>query len=483
MKSVLLRPVQAVTLVFALMLTLALGALATTTWFNLNRVEAVRARVMRTQLLQQTDILIKEEQLRLASGQSTGLADDLWRVRTLLAELPIRTGPIGSFTRERMIELDALLRQANAQPAVALAQAGAIIDRMLKRESEIQAQLLASVREDTLLERQLAVAALIVFPCLVVLTLLALRQRLFKPIGNLRMFLSRLAGGDFTPVSLEGTDRLLRPLFENYNVMVGRLAQLEESNRKRTLSLTEEVRAATRALLSQQQRLTRAERLAAAGEISASLAHELRNPIYGIQVTLSNLRKEVHERELGERLDLVLAELQRITRLLNGLLQQSSHVPEVPRQVDVDVVVRELAGLLRYQIPPHIELRTELEAGLRCTLPEEGLRQALLNLVFNSVQALHESVGVITISARGGEHAVRIEVSDDGPGFPDALLSGGIRPFASFREDGTGLGLAIVKRFAHELGGLFSVSNSAPHGAVATITIPCDDRHTAADRG
>ncbi|HZP85454.1 MAG TPA: ATP-binding protein [Burkholderiales bacterium] len=483
MKSLLTRPIQALTLVFVLLLTLALAALAMTTWSNLNRIEAVRARVARTQLLHEAEVLIKEEQLQLERGQSATILGQLEHLRALLSKLPSRGGPIGAYTRERIAELDTLLGQAERDPAGALAGAGDIVDRMLQRETTVQTDLLDSVRHDTMIERRLATGAMFVFPGLVLVALLALRQRIFGPIGNLRNFLSRLAEGDFTPVPLSKTDRLLRPLFENYNALVGRLAQLEESNRKRTVSLTEEVRAATRALLSQQQRLTRAERLATVGEVSASLAHELRNPIAGIHVSLCNLRKEVEDAELGHRLDLVIAEMQRIARLLNGLLQQSSHVPEAPREVEVDALVREFVTLLRYQVPPHIVLETDIVPGLRCTLPEDAFRQVLLNLVSNAVEVLRESIGTITIRARRLGDAMRVDVLDDGPGFPDALLARGIQPFASFREDGTGLGLAIVKRFAHDLGGTFSISNRAPHGALATITLPCNDRDAAPDRG
>lgn len=483
MKSLLVRPIRAITLAFVLLLTLALGALATTTWFNLKRIDTVRARVTRTDLLQQAAVLIKEAQLRVARDADTHASVGLERVRTLLADLRKRGGPIGTFTQSRIQELEGLLARADADPIGALRAAGDVVDRMLQRESDIQHDLLESIRGDVDLERKLAAGALIVFPCLGLLTLMALRQRVLQPITNLRVLLSRLSDGDFSPVPLDGADKLLRPLLENYNHMVQRLAQLEDANRKRTQSLTEEVRAATRTLLSQQQRLTRAERLAAAGEVSAGLAHELRNPIAGIHVSLANLRKELRDEELGKRLDMVTAELQRTTRLLNGLLQQSAHTPETPHRIEIGALVRELATLLRYQIPAHVELRTRVEDALHCVLPEEGLRQALLNLVFNSVEALGESPGTITISATQLDGGIRIEVSDDGPGFPDAMLKTGVRPFATFKEDGTGLGLAIVKRFANDLGGSLRIANLPTRGALVAMILPCDERDTAADRG
>jgi signal transduction histidine kinase len=304
----------------------------------------------------------------------------------------------------------------------------------------------------------------------------------FRPIGDLRVFLSRLAEGDFAPASLEGVDPLVRPLFENYNRMLRRLEQLEQTSRERTVSLEQEVRAATQALLRQQQSLARAERLAAAGEVSAALAHELRNPLAGMHVTLANLRNEVTDEDTGARLDLVISELQRVTRLLNGLLQQSSHLPEVPRDIDVARLVRELCALLRYQISGNVELVARVEEGLRCRLPEDGVRQAVLNLVLNSVAALGERTGTIFIEAERRDGSLQLRVSDDGPGFPAELLSSGIRPFRTFRESGTGLGLAIANRFARDHGGELKIANRTPHGACATITLPCHERDAAADR-
>jgi nitrogen fixation/metabolism regulation signal transduction histidine kinase len=348
---------------------------------------------------------------------------------------------------------------------------------MLSRETHIELELLDAVYEYASLERRLTLAALVGFPTLVALVLWALRQRLFRPIGNLKEFLSRLSGGDFAPVSLDGIDPLLLPLFQNYNQMVNRLEQLEQANRNRTLSLEQEVRGATQVLLKQQQSLARAERLAAAGEVSATLAHELRNPIAGIEVTLVNLRRELADASLGERIDLVIAELHRITRLLNGLLQQTSHVPEVPRSVSVHRLVQELATLIRYQVPTHIRLETEVPEQLRCRLPEDGVRQAVLNMVLNSVEALHDAPGVITIRVESRDDMLHLQVIDDGPGFSQDLLSGGVRPFVTSRESGTGLGLAIVKRFARDLGGELIIANRSPHGACVTMSLPHAEVH------
>ena len=484
MKSLLLRPTRLVALLLVLALTLALGAMSLFTWLDFKRIESIRAHVNRTYLLQESLSILKEIQLQIATSRASPERTKLAAVRADLDQIPTKGGPVRSYTRDRLDRLHQLLTQAETEPGAALPPALSLLSEMLEREDRIQLELLDTVYADTKLDSHLALAALVGFPSLVVLALWALRQRVFRPIGDLRSFLSRLANGDFTPVALARIDPLLLPLFQNYNQMVNRLEQLEQANRERRMSLEQEVRAATQALLQQQQTLSRAERLAAAGEVSATLAHELRNPIAGIQLSLENMRRELPDVALEERMNMAIAELQRLTRLLNGLLQQSSHVPEPPRTVSVHRLVQELATLIRYQLPANVRLTTRAPEDLKCRVPEDGIRQAVLNLVLNSVAVLGDTPGTVIIEVEYRNGALAIQVLDDGPGFPETMLSGGIRPFVTSRESGTGLGLAIVKRFARDLGGELAIANRAPRGACVTLTLPCareDVRHALAD--
>lgn len=471
MKSLFFRPLQLVGLVFALALMGALVALAVFTWFDFDRVQSVREHVHRTRLLQAAEDALQRAQAGTPAFTADG--DPLIAVRRSLDQIPVLGGPIGTVTGERLKTMDRLLAEARTRPEPTLTEALALVDTMLERETRIQGELLDAVVADVQLERRMALLALVGFPSLVVLALWVLRQRIFRPIDNLRALLSGLAQGNFSPVPLRGIEPLLHPLFENYNQMVTRLAQLEHVNRTRTQSLEQEVRSAAGALLKQQQSLARAERLATAGEVSASLAHELRNPLAGMHVTLANLQAEIEDPEAKDRIRLVLGELQRITRLLNGLLQQTRHAPEPSRSVDVAALVRELATLVRHQLPPQVRLDVAVQSDLRCRVPEDGLRQALLNLVLNAVEAIGPAPGTVRLDAGLHEGRLRLRVQDDGPGFPDEWLRDGARPFTTSRESGTGLGLAIVRRFARDLEGDLQLANVAPRGACVVLTLAC----------
>jgi two-component system NtrC family sensor kinase len=468
-KSVLLRPAQMVTLVLVLLLAITLVCLGVFAWSDFERVDTIRSRVNRTRLLHESQALLKDLELQTMRGAANANGKRLETLRATLARIPAIGAPIGPVTRDRLARLEDLLARPEGPD---LSQASLVVQQMLDRETAIEAQLIDAVHAHTRLAWRLVLIALVALPAMVMLGLWTVRQRVLRPANDLGRFLSRLANGDFAPVSAGDIDPPLRPLFENYNQMVMRLAQLEDQNRSRTLSLQQEVRAVTQTLLRQQQSLARAERLAAAGEVAATVAHELRNPIASIQVTLVNLRRETGDPALGERIDLVIAELQRMTRLLNGMLQQSSHIPEVPRTISVERMLQELATLIRYQLPAQIRLSVDAPADLRWRLPEDGVRQAILNLVLNAVDAIGNQPGTITIAAEQHEDGLRFAVTDDGPGFSTDILAAGVRPFLTGRDTGTGLGLAIVKRFARDLGGELHIANRSPSGATVTLALP-----------
>jgi two-component system NtrC family sensor kinase len=345
---------------------------------------------------------------------------------------------------------------------------------VIETEHTSQAQLIGGLEQQAERQLRFELAAPLAILAVGVVLVPITRRRIINPLNAFGRQLSSLAEGRFTPASLDDVDPLLLPLHRNFNELVGRLQQLEAAHRARTASLEEEVRAATRTLLEQHRSLARAERLAATGELAASVAHELRNPLAGIQMTLSNLRTELQEPELVERVDLVINELTRLTRLLNEIVDASRHAPEAPRSVDLAAVVDDMLTLTRYQLPPQVQLESQVRPGLTCKLPQDRLRQALLNLLLNAAAVLSDRGGTVTVAAAREGDQIRITVSDDGPGFPAELLQNGIRPFFSTRERGTGLGLSMVRRFARDLGGTLTLANRQPHGACVTLQLPGD---------
>jgi signal transduction histidine kinase len=472
MKTTIFRPLQLATLGFVLILVAFLSVVSIMTWTQYRRLEHARAHIRRVEAFQRAFLRLADAAVDEEAASSPG---DSERLDELLREVDDLIGlaePLDALTTRRLGELKAVLENRDFDPASTLSETVRLFRETVSAEAEHQEGLLANLERETRTELRMAIAAPLALAGLGGLILLFIRRRILKPLSALGSVFSRLAVGEFTPVPVELADPVLHPLFVNYNHLVMRLEELEQEHRAHADLLEREVRFATEALLEQQRGLARAERLAATGVLAASVAHELRNPLAGIQLALSNLRRELEDPDMTERLDLVTGELTRLGRLVNELLDMSRHVPEAPRSLDLANSVEQLLKLTRYQLPPQVHVEPEIPEGLLCRLPEDRMRQVLLNLILNASRALDESGGRVVISARTEGAALRVTVSDDGPGFPPEVLSRVPSPFLSKADRGTGLGLAMVYRFARDLGGDLELSNREPHGARVALTLP-----------
>jgi C4-dicarboxylate-specific signal transduction histidine kinase len=472
MRSIFLRPIQLASLAVMALMLASIGMMGWLDWRNLSRLAQIRSGVAEIQAIQQASLEMQRLWIEDVSGVSSVDRAGLAALGEQLGRLASPQRALAGGTADKLAQAQRLLGDASRPPVASLGDALPAVRQVLNDETRAEVALLDVLSADSRTEMRIVEAAIAVLPGGLLLAFWLARERIFRPIENLKELLGGLGEGRFDSVPVHNVDPLLLPLFDNYNRMVGRLAELERQHRNHAVELEREVRAATQALLQQSQRLARAERLAAVGELSAAVAHELRNPLAGIQMTLANLRGELADPALSQRVDLVVAELQRVKRLLNDLLAPSRHAPEPRRVVRLAPLVDELLALTRYQIPAQVALEARVPPDLECVVPADALRQTLLNLVLNAMQALGDRPGRITLDARRDGGAVHVAVRDDGPGFPDALLAGGVRPFASGREAGTGLGLAIVQRFAREVQGELKLENCAPHGACVELRIP-----------
>jgi signal transduction histidine kinase len=460
------------------LLVLILAVLVAMIWRNLERFETIRAHVHYAHRIMQTGLDLQKalndslysEPKSFVPDRLDALANDLKQLRLLDRHLDPNTP-----RKLRIVEAELADPMSAAQGAESrrsrLLLALNVMSQMLDAETARREELLGEISRDTRAEVTLASLTL---AAILLVTGLFLKRRILAPLHDLRELLSRIAREDFSPIATRHLDPVLVPVFASYNEMVTQLAELQETKRRYAESLEGEVRSATQALLEQQLSLARAERLAALGELAAGIAHELRNPLAGIQMSCSNLRQEIADDEQAKRLDLIIGELKRMARLLNGLLAHGRHTPTPSTDCDLVRILRELLAITRYQIPPHINLRQQGPDRLLCHLPESELRQALLNLILNAAYAIGTAPGEIHIRLRERKDEIEIEVCDDGPGFPDDMLRYGIRPFSTNRQGGTGLGLAIVQRFVRELGGQFLLSNREPRGACVRLLIPRD---------
>jgi two-component system NtrC family sensor kinase len=412
----------------------------------------------------------------LAANERERMRDEISGILDLHANLSDVTPPALAGVRDVLADQD-------IKPGQALVIALTRLRKVIDTEAAEHRRLIDDVSRSTAVELEIGVVALLVLPASAILLIYLLRRRILEPLKHLGFLMTLLGRKNYAPASLASIDPMLRPLTGNYNTMVTRLAELEAEHGRREQDLESQVENATRVLLEQQRRLANTERLAALGEMMARIAHELRNPLAGVKLACTNLRQELDQQAdsdgYRERIDAVAGEIDRIITLLNSLLDRSRHSPEAMRDVVLARAASELIALARYQIPPRIHIEQVIPDSAVCRLPDALLRQALLNLLLNASQALADKAGNITIKADVADGLLRLDVCDDGPGFPGDLLKSGIRAFVTHRAGGTGLGLSMVERFARACGGTITLSNREPHGACVTLELPCGRKEHA----
>lgn len=472
-KNPLDRPARLRGLALLALLCSVLAVLCGTIWRNLDRMDRVQSYVGYSHRIQDAGLSLQQALVDVISGGVLRAAQ-LERIAVKIRALANEDAHLSPQTPEKLRKVINSLANADEESEdngkAQLFDALREMHEILDAETDQREKVLEEVSREALAELGLATLILV---AILLLTWFFLRRRILNPLHDLRQLLLNLAKEDFTPIATDHLDPLLVPVFNSYNDMVRHLGELEETKRMYAQSLEAEVRNATQALLEQQRSLASAEKLAAVGELAAGLAHELRNPLAGIQMSCANLRKEIADPDQCERLDLIGGELKRMTRLLNELLDQGRQTPPASTDFNLAALVKELIALTRYQIPEQIALTYDVPDDLICHLPSCGLRQALLNLILNAAQALENSPGKVHLVARRENGIARIEVSDDGPGFNEDILKHGIRAFSTSRIRGTGLGLAMVQRFARDLGGRIELSNRWPHGANVRLILPC----------
>lgn len=461
--------------VSAVLVFITLCGLVAVSWRGLERIKPVQAHLAHIGLIQ--DIGLSMEQVVMHGLRGTQITSkEVARLRESVLKVIALEGALHPDSKTHLLQIAERLTNRQDDTIEVLIGTLAQLRVVLDGERKHHDLLLTGVAWANQTELRLAAILLIVLPFAGGVLLLLVRSRIKQPLNDLGSLLMNLAAQDYRPVAdvaLNDNNSLVQPVFLSYNKLVSRLQALEAEHRTREYTLEKEVRQATETLLAQNRELARAERLAAVGAVSAGLAHELRNPLAGIQMACSKLRRMLGDKEeQATRIDSVIIELKRINGLLTETVDAARHAPEPLTKVRLKTLVDEFLVLAGYQIPEGIVLEAHIPDDLECLLPGGGLQQALLNLILNAVQVLGEN-GHITIVAKREGQFLELSVSDDGPGFPDEMLRMGIRPFATGRSGGTGLGLAMIRRFTREHDGDLELSNLKPQGAQITLRLIC----------
>jgi two-component system, NtrC family, nitrogen regulation sensor histidine kinase NtrY len=308
------------------------------------------------------------------------------------------------------------------------------------------------------LQRQVLSTAMLVGGAGILVAVLAslwFAARITRPVVSLADAARRVAAGDlYAKVDVESSDEL------------GELATA--FNR-----MTED-------LLQQKERTLQAERVAAWRELARRLAHELKNPLFPLQVTVENLIRakekapEMFEEVFREGTSTLLAEVNNLKAII-GRFSEFARMPQPQRKpTQINEVVRSVLRVFQAQLreKSQVNVRTELESELpEISADPELLHRALSNLITNALDALPQG-GEIIVQTKSFGNRIELSVSDTGSGLTQEECGRLFTPYYTTKQHGTGLGLAIVQSVVSDHGGKISVESTKEKGTTFRIELP-----------
>jgi two-component system, NtrC family, nitrogen regulation sensor histidine kinase NtrY len=249
----------------------------------------------------------------------------------------------------------------------------------------------------------------------------------------------------------------------------------------------------TRTLAAQRDRLLQTERVAAWRELARRLAHELRNPLFPLQITVENLQraKQLDAKQFLEVFNESTATLKVELANLNAIVGRFSDFSKIPApqfaRVDVNEALRNIIRLFEPQFSVVGKPAIAAEYSLTEPLPEIDadavlLHRAFQNLVLNALDAMPVG-GTLTLRSSERGANVLIEISDSGQGLSPEECARLFTPYYTTKQQGTGLGLAIVQSVISDHHGTISVSSEEGHGTTFRIELPKRQANTVATRG
>ena len=308
------------------------------------------------------------------------------------------------------------------------------------------------------------------------------KARVVRPVEALVQATRRVAHDELeTEIHIDARGEL-GLLAASFNEMIRSLRRVEGELQSLNEQLEAKVEERTGELRAAQDTLVRTEKLSSLGKLSASIAHEINNPLAGI-LTFAKLMirtiehgpvGEVERRTLVKQLALVQRETERCTAIVRNLLDFARERPLQLKNVDVNHVVDEVFSLVTNQTAIlGVEVSKDLARVPMVEADFGQLRQAFINIVINGIEAIGKG-GHLRVSTRPlpEENGVEIVFQDDGPGIPPELMQKIFDPFFTTKEKGTGLGLSVVYGIVERHKGHVSVESEPGKGTRFTIRLP-----------
>jgi signal transduction histidine kinase len=320
------------------------------------------------------------------------------------------------------------------------------------------------------------------------------RQSLIQMLNFIRALAMIVGGGVILLGLLLGwwvSARVTRPIEElaagAREVAAGHWeARVQIHSRDEVGQLADAFNEMTRQLAEQRDRLVQTERVAAWRELARRLAHELKNPLFPLQLTVENLQRareqtsEQFDEVFFESTTTLRAELENLKAIVSRFSDFAKMPPPEFEPVDVNELVRSAVKLFEPQLAPvgRPPITPELYLDEHLPRPQADailLRRALENLILNSLDAMPAG-GTLTVRTTHRNGAVRLEVTDTGEGLTPEECARLFTPYYTTKRHGTGLGLAIVQSVVSDHGGRIEVESAPGAGATFRIELPLEQK-------
>lgn len=324
-------------------------------------------------------------------------------------------------------------------------------------------------------------AVMLVLMALTMALALTWARHIFAPLGRMTETMHAVQAGDLAArARVPGSDDEMSQLAAHFDRLLDTIDDKTRALQRSHDQLDQKVIERTQELASAQAQLIKSEKLAAIGQLTAGIAHEVNNPIAVIQGNLDLVRETLGNRAkpVKAELKLIDEQIERMRLIVTRLLQYArpGEYAGYVEAVDTAQAIGDSLVLVQHLLTrTHIVVQRDTRATRRAAVNRQELQQVLINGIVNAIQAMPEG-GTLTLATRdAGEAQIEIDIGDSGPGFPAGMVDAPFQPFITTKKEGTGLGLWISRSLVERYGGDIRARNRDDGtGAVVTITLPAE---------
>jgi two-component system NtrC family sensor kinase len=302
---------------------------------------------------------------------------------------------------------------------------------------------------------------------------------IIRPLREMVAATGKIAEGDLS-LELSSTSRdEIGQLTESFNHMLVRLKQARGELEDYGRVLEQKVEERTQELRKMQDQLIQSEKLASMGQLAASIAHEVNNPLSGVLiynqlVARKIMRGDMNQEVVLDYLSKMERELTRSTKLIRNLLDFASQSEPAVKMVAVNEILERALDLTVHAAPANTRVEKDLPSLPEVMADPDQLQQVFMNLIMNALQAMPRG-GKLTLRTFREDQELRIAVGDTGCGISEENISRIFTPFFSTKKEvkGVGLGLSVSFGIIQRHRGRIEVKSEMGQGSIFTVCLPC----------